>query len=496
MSFLFPDTVTFRGVCRPSRIEAETTDLEIEGEIPASIRGSFYRTGPDPKFPPMRGDDLFIHGDGMASRLHIENGRASYQCRYVRTPRFLAEQAAGRSIFGDYRNPYTDDPAAAGIERGTGNTNMIMHAGHLLALKEDSRMYELDPHSLETLGPWTAGGALKSPHISAHPKLDPFSGELLTFGFQAKGIASRDIAFYVIDKHGKMTRELWFEAPWAGFLHDFVVTENHVVFPLFPTTTVLEKVEAGLPYYWWDNSKPTLLGVLPRNGEASDIRWVEGPPRFGFHFFNAYEEGRRLHILGCPNDPSQPAAFPLLDAEPNEEIEAHWGQRMEDPEAAATGPLTMLTDWIIDLDDLDKPFEEVVLRDDLFIEAPRVDERYATRKARIGWALSRDRRKPTLGAEWIIVDYNCIDRYDFETGQVSTLCVGPDAAPAEPVFIPRATDSPEGDGYLLLHLIKDKGPGSEFILLDASKLEDGPIARIRVPFHLRPAIHGNWVDNV
>ncbi|WP_321886163.1 carotenoid oxygenase family protein [Burkholderia cenocepacia] len=494
MSFLFPDTVTFRGVCRPVRVEADVTDLEVEGEIPAGIRGSFYRTGPDPKFPPHRGDDLYIHGDGMLGMLRIADGRASYKSRYARTPRFLAEEKAGRSLFGDYRNPYTDLPEAEGVNRGTANTNMVMHAGRLLALKEDSCMTEIDPDTLATLGPWTAAGAITSPHMSAHPKFDPVSGEMLTFGFQARGIGTRDLAYYVIDRQGKVVHEVWLETPWAPFMHDFVVTENYVVFPVFPITTVLEKVKAGLPYYWWDAKAPTMLGVLPRRGQASDIRWFEGPARFGFHFFNAHEKDGRIHIYGCMNDPVMPPAFPILGKDDQSaDPEAFWGQRMDAKNGPPPPPLTWLTDWIIDPVGPSTTFEEKVLRHGLFMEAPRVDDRVGTREPAVGWALSRDPSRPTLGAEWVIVDYNCIDRYDFRTGQISTLCVGPDAAPAEPVFIPRSPDAPEGDGWLLMHLIKDSGPGSEFIIVDATEIGKGPLARIRVPFHIRPAIHGNWV---
>jgi carotenoid cleavage dioxygenase-like enzyme len=105
-------------------------------------------------------------------------------------PRFLVERAARRSLFGAYRNPYTD-PAAAGISRGLANANVYWHAGRLLASKEDSRPVQIDPDTLDTVGEWTRNGDLASQTATAHPKVDPRTGELVLFGFAAKGETTR-----------------------------------------------------------------------------------------------------------------------------------------------------------------------------------------------------------------------------------------------------------------------------------------------------------------
>ena len=72
----------------------------------------------------------------------------------VRTERFVAERNARRSLFGDYRNPYTNHPSVEGVDMGTANTTALFHAGKLFALKEDSRPVIIDPDSLETVGRW------------------------------------------------------------------------------------------------------------------------------------------------------------------------------------------------------------------------------------------------------------------------------------------------------------------------------------------------------
>lgn len=150
----FPDTVHFKGLNRPVRMEVAMHDLRIEGRIPADVTGTFFRSVPDPLFPPLRNDDVILSADGMISKIEIRNGRARYVLRYVQNERYKAQMAAGRAIFGAYRNPYTDDPAAAGVDRSATNTTPVWHGGRLFMTKEDGRAWEINPHTLETLGKW------------------------------------------------------------------------------------------------------------------------------------------------------------------------------------------------------------------------------------------------------------------------------------------------------------------------------------------------------
>ena len=62
---------------------------------------------------------------------------------------------------------------------------MLWHAGRLFALKEDGLPYELDPDTLETHGKFSFDGTLSMPAVTAHPKIDPLSGELVFYGYEA-----------------------------------------------------------------------------------------------------------------------------------------------------------------------------------------------------------------------------------------------------------------------------------------------------------------------
>jgi carotenoid cleavage dioxygenase-like enzyme len=138
-----------------------------QGAIPDTPRGTYYRVGADPAWPSAVPGDFFFNADSMVSMFRSGNGYVDFRCRYVRTPWFLAERAARRSLSGAYRNPYTD-PAAAGISRGLANANLSWHAGRLLASKEDSPPVQIDPDTLDTVGEWTRNGDLASQTATAH----------------------------------------------------------------------------------------------------------------------------------------------------------------------------------------------------------------------------------------------------------------------------------------------------------------------------------------
>ncbi|HEY6868547.1 MAG TPA: carotenoid oxygenase family protein, partial [Novosphingobium sp.] len=167
----FPETPGFTGFNTPSRIEADIADLAHEGRIPPELNGAFYRVQPDPQFPPLLGDDISFNGDGMITRFHIHDGQCDFRQRWARTDKWKLENAAGRALFGAYRNPLTDDDSVKGQIRSTANTNAFPFAGKLWAMKEDSPSLVMDPATMETIGFEKFGGRMTGQTFTAHPKI-------------------------------------------------------------------------------------------------------------------------------------------------------------------------------------------------------------------------------------------------------------------------------------------------------------------------------------
>lgn len=471
----------------PQAFEADVIDCPVEGILPAGLSGAFVRVGGDWAFPPKHADDSVFNQDGYISRFRFKDGRVDYRGRWIDTERLRNNRAAGRQLYGYYRNPYDCDPMVANVEqpwRNTvANTSVEAHAGRLFALKEDAHPIEIDPITLETRGFHDFGGAYASQTFTAHPKIDPVTGEMLTFGYEATGLASDDLFFYVIDKAGNVTRETRLKVPYVSMVHDWAITERHVIFPVFGYVTDIERLRAGKIHWTWDSDAPTYFGILPRDGDARDLRWFKGPTRAVVHTFNAYTVGDKV-ILEAPMFDSNPFPFfPFADG-------SKW-----DP-VKSRSFIRRLT---FDLGSKDDGFvEEIVFPDIPVVDLGRVDERFLGRKTRYAYTSFNDETKPLdraqlgTGARRITNSYGVFDMQD---RTMRSFFAGPTHALQEVTFVPRHADAAEGDGWLIGTASNYAEMRTELIVADAQHPEDGAVARVILPFRSNVQVHGRWYDD-
>ncbi len=272
----FPTTPEYTGLNAPVGAEFDFHALSVDGRIPEDVDGSFFRAVPDPAFAPFTEDGAAIlSGDGMVSALRITAGRASFAMRFVQTERHRAEVAAGRALFGKYRNRYTDRPEAAGLDRTVANTTPVWHAGRLLMSKEDGRPYRVDPQTLADRRAATISAASSSREtVTAHVRIDPETGEMFFYGYEADGLASTKVAYCIADRSGELMREQWFDAPYCALMHDFAITENYVLFPVYPTTCDAARLAAGGDHWVHEPDRDSWVGVMPRYGTVAQTALV------------------------------------------------------------------------------------------------------------------------------------------------------------------------------------------------------------------------------
>ncbi|HEY1961413.1 MAG TPA: carotenoid oxygenase family protein [Rhizomicrobium sp.] len=464
----FPNSPSYTGPFAPIRIEADIEDLEIEGEVPEDLDGAFYRVQPDPKFPPLLGDDIAFNGDGMITMFRFRNGRVDLKQRWVHTDKWKLEKAAGRALFGAYRNPKWDEPSVKGRYRGTANTNAFFYGGLLFGLKEDSPPVAMDPNTLETKGYWDFGGQMTSPTFTAHPKIDPHTGNMCAFGYAAKGLLTRDIVYYEFTPQGEKLKEVWFEIPYYAMMHDYGLTKDYACFHVVPCVSSSERLEAGLPHFGFDTTKEIHLLVLPRNGDARDIRTFTAPNCFASHVMNAFNDGTKIHFDTPQAKNNMFPFFPDIHGAP-----------FDGPASAS-----FLTRWTVDMASNSNEFEKRERLTEFVGEFPRMDERYATEPYRHGWLLAMGAGPGARAA---------LGHVDAATGRARTWQAGADRALQEPCFIPKSATTPEGEGYVVqLQQHIDDGL-SDLLLFDAQRVDEGPMATIRIPMRMRFGLHGNWV---
>jgi carotenoid cleavage dioxygenase len=457
------------------RVEADVSDVEVDGKIPADLEGAFYRTGPDAQYPLAPGNIPF-DGEGHVSMFRIKDGRVHYKSRFARNERYLAQEKAHRILFPMYRNIYKDDPSVKGLSRSTANTHIMNHRNMLLALKEDSPPVAMDLHTLETIDPvYRFDGQLQSAAFTAHPKIDSETGDMVAFGYEAKGFGTDDVNVFQITQQGKMVWQAWIKVPYVSMIHDFAVTQKHIVFYIIPLAFDKKQIDSGGIHWSWASGEPTYFGVMRRGGDGKDIRWFKGPERSSTHVMGTWSDGEKVYV-DCEMSAYNPFPFmPMRDG-------SRW-----DP-VKGSSRITRLS---VDLSKKSaKDYKMEVLYPNHLGALPRQDDRYNTMPYRYGFLPCPDpepkdpSKRPAA----------CWARFDHQTRKSTVFNAGEGTQLAEVVFAPKSKTAPEGVGYLMGVATRNlEGGRADLIILDAEKPEAGPIATVKLPIRAAPQIHGWWV---
>lgn len=477
----FKDIPYYQFLNKPVGIETRIENLKVHGEIPEEVRGVFYRAVPDPAMEPMFADDTLLSDDGMISSLAIGDDQVDFEIRFVQTARYQAQKAAGKTIFGRYRNPYTDLPEATGVDRTVSNTTPVFHAGKLLMTKEDGLPYQIDPATLDTIGRYDFDGVLRSETMTAHVRIDPVTREMFFYGYEAGGVATTDVAYCIADASGKLVSEQWFKTPYCAMMHDFLVSENYALFPVFPTTCDLERLKAGGPHWSHEQDTDSWIGVMPRYGSVDEMRWYRGPKGVhSFHMMNAFE---RDGVLYMDMHVSASNAFEFIREAAGIHIPQH-----------ELGGGTVR--WAMDLAEGVDEIVETPLGPPG--DMPRIADADQGRPYTHGWYLTVNPEggPPLLGGP-VGVLFNMIMQVNAEIGQVvGARPLPPAHAIGEMVHI--ASTQPGHLGYLMAIVDQQIGEDTythEAWILDANNINADPLARIEIPTRLRPQVHGWWVDS-
>jgi len=436
------------GIHEPMTEELTLTDLDVEGIIPPELDGRYVRIGPNPADADPRSYHFFT-GDGMLHGIRLQDGRARwYRNRWIRS----TDVAAARHV-----------SAAPGPRHifDTVNTSVLDHAGSGWALVEaGSTPVRFDEH-LETQRYDDFGGTLPG-SFTAHPRRDPATGELHALCYEATD--PKRIRYNVVDVAGRVRRSVTIPVSHGPLIHDCAITQRYVVVMDLPLTLSMRTVLAGHGFpYRWNEKHPARIGLLPRDGEAEDIRWFPLDPCFVFHTANAHD---------------LPDGSVALDVVAYDRMFA--GDNLA-PDEQPRG----LERWTID------PLTGSVVQraiDPSPQELPTIDERRTGRPYRYIYALGL----PEQMTETLVGEAPLI-RHDLEDDTRRLHEFGPGRIAGEFVFVPRSPDAGEDDGWLIGLVIDAGGHTTALEILDARNFEAPPVASVRIPHRVPPGIHGAWL---
>jgi carotenoid cleavage dioxygenase len=441
--------------------EHDTGALPVTGQIPTALRGAYLRNGSNPQFSPL-GRYHWFDGDGMIHGITLEDGTARYRNRWVRTTGLEEERKAGHALFGGLSNfTFPDAELFAkmgGPFKNAANTHVVRHAEKILALWEGGFPHELTAE-LETVGLWDFGDKLVGP-MTAHPKIDPATGEMLFFGYSQFPPYLR---FHVVDAAGDLVRSEEIDIPAGVMMHDFVITDQHALFLDAPAVFDLDAVMTGGSAITWKPENGCRIGVLPRAGSAADVTWYEVDPCFVFHFMNASTDGERITI---------DAARHSRMAMPGDLV-------TDDAEYPSLARFTI---------DTVRGFASWEQLDDRPIEFPRINDHRAGLAHRYGYCPSM----PT-GPDAEVGVFDRLVRYDLQTGATTEHDLGPGRSVGEAVFAPDPDGSAEDDGWLLSFVYDAADDRTDFVILDARDLAADPVATVRLPARVPHGFHGSWL---
>ncbi|MDH6143435.1 carotenoid cleavage dioxygenase-like enzyme [Kitasatospora sp. GP30] len=433
-----------RGRFAPVPEEHSAVDLTVRGTLPPELNGRYLRNGPNPR--PGEDNGHWFTGPGMLHGIRLRDGRAEwYRNRWIRT----------RELAG---HPFLHRDGSLDLAATPANTHVIRHAGTVLALCEVGLPYWVTAE-LETVGPYDFGGRLTTA-MTAHPKEDPVTGELHLFG---AGFTPPYLTYHRVTAEGLLLDSRPVEVPGPTMMHDFAVTEHHVIWLDLPVVFDHSLVGSRRMPYRWDDGYGARLGVMSRAPGDGAVRWFEVDPCYVFHVGNAYEDARGRIVLDAVRydrtgfqrtwsrigGPGRPAGL-----------------------AASARPASVLHRWALD------PATGRVAE-------ARLDDREAEFPTRNETRTGRPNRYLYTVSGGGVVKHDLAH----DATRVHATPAGRHAG--EAVFVPAADGGDEDAGWLLSLVSDDNGGAGELLVLDAAELTVQAV--VELPHPVPAGFHGSWL---
>jgi carotenoid cleavage dioxygenase len=437
-----------QGNYAPVEQEITATDLQVIGEIPADLEGRYLRNGPNPVTAHDTNTHHWFMGDGMVHGVRLRGGRAEwYRNRFV-----------GSSALSEARG-VPDIPGPNWNASGHGpNTNVGGFAGTTWAIVEAGGCPVELTYELETVGRNDFFGTLPGA-FTAHPKVDADSGEMhaIVYGWPHW---MDHVQYVVVGVDGRVRRTVDIPVPGMIMVHDMSLTARFAVVYDLPVTVDIDLAFAGRFPFRWNPDYAARVGLLPRDGGADDIIWIDVPQCYSFHPMNAYDQP----------DGSVVIDLCVFDRMFDRDLLGPFGDN-----------LPRLERWVL------QPGARTcstTVVDHAPAEFPRHRGALTGKPYRYGYCASPgdDPTWPTF-------------KYDMHTGARAEFHHGPGRGAGEPVFVSRPDPTAEDDGWLITFVHDVPAGTAELVVLDAQDFSRGEVARVLLPQRVPYGFHGNWVSD-
>jgi carotenoid cleavage dioxygenase-like enzyme len=440
------------------------------GKIPDGLRGTLYRNGPARL---ERGGISMGHwfdGDGAILAVHFTDAGATAVYRYVQTDGYNEEAVADQLLYGNYG---MTAPGAFWNKwlkpiKNVANTSVLALSDKLLALWEGGNPHALDLQTLSTLGTDDLGALNHNLPYSAHPKIDPKTGQIFNFGISPglNGVLN----IYKSDSTGKVLQKTSFELDGIPLVHDFVLAGQYLVFFIPPVRLNPLPVLTGFSCYSDSLEWKPQLGTqfLVFDSDLSLVSRGETESWYQWHFGNGYLDDSGLVIA---------------DIVRYEDFQTN--QYLKEVATGKTHTQAASTLWQVQLDPKAGKvlaIGEIMERHCEFPIVPPQDRGYPTHQTyltlhRPGVDTSRDL-------------FGAIARFDHKAESLTIADCGENRYPSEPVYASNP-QNPQQE-WIITVVYDGNSDASEVWVFDADRLDDSPVCKLALPSVIPHSFHGTW----
>ncbi|MBW2707169.1 MAG: carotenoid oxygenase family protein [Deltaproteobacteria bacterium] len=452
-------------------------EARVEGAIPQELRGTLYRNGPGLFERAGLRKRCMLDGDGMIQAFRFGHGRVQYQNKFVQTEKYVKESQTGKFIYATWSTqaPGGVLPNFLSKAKSQAGVTAIVRDNRLYAFDDFNYPYQLDPNTLDTLGIADFGLPGQPVRFFAHTKMDPRTGEWFLFGIEYGPRV--DLHMTVFNNSDKPIKHQAYRLPRNTYVHDFFVTEKHIIF-ILPAIDinffeVLTGQKSFLGAISWKPEIGNIVCVFDRHGDRPPIQ-LETEACWSWHTINAYEADDEIiadfigyqnpdHIIG-----DDPALFAIMSGRK--------GQYSYPGE---------IRRYVINTARKTIHFE---ILDDGNYEFPAINLDHQCQRYRFGYfAKKQDRELFFTGITR--VDMKTLRSESFDFGQ-ATYC-------SEPVFVPKpgfkySADTKAESGWLLTEVYDGGKHKTLLAIFEAERIADGPVAQAYLDDALPLGFHGYW----
>jgi carotenoid cleavage dioxygenase-like enzyme len=438
--------------------------LPVEGTLPPDLQGTLVRVGPGA--PEGSGGGADRAGEGALHAVELRDGQAV-----------------------SYRS-----------HQSAGDAGVFWHAGSLLVLPESGFPSQYS----RTLEPEEFTGRLTVP-VASHVHRLAADGVRVLFSVD-DGTHDAATDGGAVDADTSDAEGVWLRiGEWdssgalraaqsvalerATWQHDVAVTTSHVVFIESPTTRGAGARDAAVPFGWVPGAEGW-MGIVPRDGDGTTVRWFRLDPCLVTHLLGAYEEATPPSGVrtGDGGDGGDIVLYVCRYDVPEK------GQPV-DLSASVVGPLgiglspigaslAVLERWRVTGASLER-----VQLDDRHVEYPRMDAVHEGTAFRYGYCVEMawDRIRLAGVPEGLL-------QFDLLRDELRTWSPGPGRRPSEPIFVRAADGRSDDEGWVLTVVDDPDRAASDLYVLDASAFgRRRPEAIVHLPERLPFRSHGEWV---